>query len=51
MDLGRTQSEEFYPLHRVYLIASTVQWLANLGLLFTETNSMDRDLSAESPSS
>jgi hypothetical protein len=23
----------FYPLHRVYLIASTVQWFVNLGLL------------------
>lgn len=25
----------FYPLHRVYLIASTVQWLVNLGLMTT----------------
>ncbi|MGP0066784.1 MAG: DUF4149 domain-containing protein [Isosphaeraceae bacterium] len=25
----------FYPLHRVYLIASTVQWVANLGLMAT----------------
>lgn len=23
----------FYPLHRIYLIASTVQWAANLGLM------------------
>ncbi len=23
----------FYPLHRVYLVASTAQWFANLGLL------------------
>ena len=25
----------FYPLHRAYLIASTVQWVANLGLMAT----------------
>lgn len=25
----------FYPLHRVYLIASTVQWVVNLGLFGT----------------
>ncbi len=24
---------EFYPLHRVYLIVSTVQWFVNLGLM------------------
>ncbi len=24
---------EFYPLHRVYLIASTIQWFSNLGLM------------------
>lgn len=31
LDAGRLNG--FYPLHRVYLIASTLQWLANLGLL------------------
>jgi hypothetical protein len=25
--------EHFYPLHRAYLIASTAQWLANLGIV------------------
>ncbi len=33
---GRLESGSlrgFYPLHRIYLIASTAQWLANLGLL------------------
>jgi hypothetical protein len=33
MTLHQTRSEGFYPLHRVYLIVSTVQWLANLALL------------------
>lgn len=35
---GRLDSgdlREFYPLHRVYLIASTIQWFANLGLMST----------------
>jgi hypothetical protein len=27
----------FYPLHRVYLLASTLQWFANLGLLALST--------------
>ena len=36
MDLERTHSEAFYPLHRTYLILSTVQWLANLSLLLPE---------------
>jgi hypothetical protein len=31
LDAGRLQG--FYPLHRVYLIASTAQWFLNLGLL------------------
>ena len=33
---GRLESGSlrgFYPMHRIYLIASTAQWLANLGLL------------------
>ncbi len=31
LDAGRLRG--FYPLHRTYLVASTVQWFANLGLL------------------
>jgi hypothetical protein len=31
LDAGRLRG--FYPLHRVYLVVSTVQWLVNLGLL------------------
>lgn len=33
MDLGVTASRSFYPLHRVYLLVSTVQWLVNLVLI------------------
>src|SRR5262249_9658396 len=31
--LGSGSLRGFYPLHRTYLIASTVQWFANLGLM------------------
>lgn len=31
--LETTGLRGFYPLHRVYLIASTVQWVVNVGLL------------------
>ena len=34
--LSRVGLRGFYPLHRAYLITSTVQWLVNLGLLATE---------------
>ena len=36
----------FYPLHRVYLITSTVQWFVNLGLM---TVLLDRLFVVESP--
>ncbi|MDR3634877.1 MAG: hypothetical protein P4L84_13820 [Isosphaeraceae bacterium] len=33
----------FYPLHRAYLITSTVQWLVNLGLIWVESAREHRD--------
>lgn len=35
---GRLESgglRDFYPLHRIYLVASTAQWFVNLGLMTT----------------
>lgn len=47
MDLGRSHSGGFYPLHRVYLIVSTLQWLANLALLLSALRPTVRPAPAE----
>jgi hypothetical protein len=50
MQQGQTSSEGFYPLHRIYLIASSLQWLVNLGLIGVAMSpGLRRDLAAEGP--